>query len=211
MDEDILLPGLQDYLANLLPDRDEVLLEMEAYADEKQFPIVDPLIGTFLMQYARLIGAKRILELGSGFGYSAIWFAKGSAESAEIICTDFSKENVETAKSYFERAGVSKKIQFRVGDGLEILDQLEGDFDIIFNDIEKEDYPSAFKAAIPRLRKGGLLITDNLLWSGRILDSSSTDKATIGINEYNRLAFNDSKIVSSIIPIRDGLGVSLKL
>ncbi|MFQ5979079.1 MAG: O-methyltransferase [Candidatus Heimdallarchaeota archaeon] len=211
MAEDVLLPGLQDYLANLFPDRDEVLLEMEAYAEERQFPIVGPLIGTFLMQYARLIGAKRILELGSGFGYSAIWFAKGSTENAEIICTDFSGENVEKAKSYFERAGVSKKIQFRVGDGLEILDQLGGDFDIIFNDIEKEDYPSVLKAAVPRLRKGGLLITDNVLWSGRILDSSSTDKTTMGINEYNRLAFNDSRILSSLVPIRDGLGISLKL
>ncbi|MFX0113015.1 MAG: O-methyltransferase [Candidatus Hodarchaeota archaeon] len=211
MDEDILLPGLQDYLTGLLPDRDGVLLEIEAYAEEKQFPIVGPLIGIFLMQYTRLIKAKRILELGSGFGYSAIWFAKGVPEGGEIICTDLSQENVERAKSYFEKGGISEKIRFLVGDGLEVLSQLDGEFDIIFNDIEKEDYPEAFKAAIPRLRKGGLLITDNVLWYGKVVDAASTERATIGAREYNRLAFNDSRVISTIVPIRDGLGISLKL
>ncbi|MHA2272812.1 MAG: O-methyltransferase [Candidatus Hodarchaeales archaeon] len=211
MSEDVLLPGLESYLEGLLPKRDPVLADMEIYAEKNRFPIVGPLVGQFLMQYARFIRPKRILELGSGFGYSALWFAKGAPEDVEIICTDFSTDNVERANSYFERAKVGGKIRFLVGDGLELLEKLEGEFDIIFNDVEKEDYPKVFKTAIPRLRKGGALMTDNALWHGRVIETSSVDPATSGAREYNRLAFNDPRVLSTIVPIRDGLAVSVKL
>lgn len=211
MDEDVLLPGLEDYLEGLLPKRDPILVDMETYAEKNKFPIVGPLVGQFLMQYARLIRPKRILELGSGFGYSAIWFAKGAPEDVEIICTDLSKDNVDRANSYFERANFGKKIRFLVGNALELLEQLEGEFDIIFNDVEKEDYPKVFNASVPRLRQGGLLMTDNALWHGRVIETASTDKPTIGAKEYNRLAFNDPRVLSTIVPIRDGLAISFKL
>ena len=209
MSENILIPGLHDYLDRLLPKRSDVFLEIEKYAEMEDFPIVGPLVGNILFQYAQLTKAKRILELGSGFGYSALWFSQASPN--EIICTDLSKDNIKRAMVYFEKAGVTDKIQFIEGDGLDILRQVEGEFDIIFNDIEKEDYPEAFKEAVPRLRKGGLLITDNVLWDGKVLDSSPKEEATKGVKEYNRLAFSDPQVLSVIIPIRDGLGVSIKM
>ncbi|MFW9994915.1 MAG: O-methyltransferase [Candidatus Odinarchaeota archaeon] len=211
-EEDLFIPGLSSYMLDLLPERDEVLSELEKIAAENEFPIIGPLTGQFLMIIARLMNAKRILELGSGFGYSALWFAKGLMEEGKIICTEGSEENAEKAREYFGRAGVSEKITFHVGSALDVMDTLDGEFDIIFNDIDKEDYPAAYKAAIPRLRKGGVLITDNTLWSGRILDTSGEVPDHVkGVLEYNRLAFTDPSVLSVILPVRDGLTVSFKL
>lgn len=201
--------GLHDYLLGLIEEkRERIFLDMEEYAKENEFPIIGPLVGNFLMQYAILSRADRILELGSGFGYSALWFAK--ANPKEIICTDSSEEKKNMALDFFKRSG-TKNIKFIVGDALEILDQLKGDFNIIFCDIDKEDYPLAFQRSIPRLKKGGLLLTDNTLWYGRILESKPDRTSTKGVKEYNKLIFSDSRVISTIIPIRDGLSVSLKL
>jgi predicted O-methyltransferase YrrM len=208
--DDILIDGLHDYLLDLLgAERDSVLVEMENYAKEQDFPIIGPLVGQVLSQYTQLIDAKRILELGSGFGYSAIYFAKAAPE-AEIICTDISEENKNSSISYFKRLAISN-IKFIVGDSLEIINKLQGEFDIIFNDVDKEQYPEAFKLAVPRLRKGGILITDNALWYGRVLESNSRRESTKGVKEYNELAFSDPRVLSTMIPIRDGICVSIKL
>ncbi|MFX0063016.1 MAG: O-methyltransferase, partial [Candidatus Hermodarchaeota archaeon] len=150
-EHDLLIPGLQEYILNLLPKREEVLLEMEAYAQKYGFPIIGPTVGQLLMQYAKLLNAKRILELGSGYGYSAIWFARGTSDDAKIICTEGFEKNAELAKNHFKKAGVDHKIEFHVGDALERMSQLEGEFDIIFNDVDKEDYPAVYKAALSRL------------------------------------------------------------
>ncbi len=205
----ILMDGLHGYMLDLLKDRDTVLLEMESYAKEHDFPIIGPLVGRLLMQYAEMINAKRILELGSGYGYSAIWFAKTTSDDAEIICTDTSEENKNMAISYFKRMAMTN-IEFIVGDALKVITQLEGKFDIIYNDIDKEEYPLAFKLSIPKLRKGGLLITDNALWYGRVIESNPKRESTKGVLEYNKLAFSDARVFSTIIPIRDGICVSIK-
>lgn len=208
--DDILIDGLQNYLLDLLgPERDSVLVEMETYAQKQDFPIIGPLVGQVLTQYAQLIDAKRILELGSGFGYSAIFFAKAAPE-AEVICTDISEENKNLSISYFKRLDISN-IKFIVGNSLEVINKLQGEFDIIFNDVDKEQYPEAFKLAVPRLRKGGILITDNSLWYGWVLESTPQRESTKGVKEYNQLAFSDPRVLSTMIPIRDGLCVSIKL
>jgi predicted O-methyltransferase YrrM len=208
--EDILIDGLHDYLIDLLgAERDSVLVEMENYARERDFPIIGPLVGQVLSHYTALIGAKRILELGSGFGYSAIYFAKAAPE-AEIICTDVSEENKNLSISYFKRLAISN-IKFIVGDSLDVINKLQGEFDIIFNDVDKEQYPETFKLSVPRLRKGGVLITDNTLWYGRILESNPQRESTKGVKEYNQLAFSDPRVLSTMIPIRDGICVSIKL
>ncbi|MHA2225368.1 MAG: O-methyltransferase [Candidatus Hodarchaeales archaeon] len=206
----ILMEGLHSYLLDLIKDRDKVLLEMESYAKENDFPIIGPLVGQFLIQYTKLINAKRILELGSGYGYSAIYFSRATSDDAEIICTDTSEENKNMALSYFRRLSITK-IRFIVGEALEVLPQLKGEFDIIYNDIDKQQYPQAFKQAVPRLRKGGLLITDNSLWYGRVLKSIPERESTKGVQKYNKLAFFDQRVFSTIIPIRDGVCVSIKL
>jgi len=150
------------------------------------------------------------LELGSGFGYSALWFSEKMEETTEIICTDFLEENKQLAEKYFKKAGVKTKIDFRIGDAIKILDEIEGEFDIIFNDVEKEDYPEVFKKAIPKLRKGGLLITDNTLWYGKVAQKRKKDYQTSGSREYNRIAFTDKRVVSVILPLRDGITVTMK-
>ncbi|MHA2365794.1 MAG: O-methyltransferase, partial [Candidatus Hodarchaeales archaeon] len=183
--------GIHDYLLELIPQRNEILTEMESYAEKEEFPIVGPLVGQFLMQYAYLIQPKRIFELGSGFGYSIMWFALASGDETEIHWTDHSNENAIIAKEYFKRANIKNPIYFHVGEALVNLKNTTGNFDIIFCDIAKEGYPEAFRQVIPRLNKGGVLITDNTLWSGRVLEDPPEEDSTVGVIEFNKLAFSD--------------------
>jgi len=207
---EIMNTAIENYLKDLLPDRDSVLQQMEAYGYKKDFPIIGPLVGRLLLQLAALTQAKRVFELGSGFGYSALWFSKGVQPDGKIICTDGSRENAAMAQGFFTQAGIERLVDFRLGDALSLLDQESGSFDIILNDIDKHEYPQAFRKAVPRLRKGGLLITDNVLWSGKVV-SDQRDPDTTGILEFNRLAYQSQEVHTVIIPLRDGVAVSLKL
>jgi caffeoyl-CoA O-methyltransferase len=186
-----------------------VLREMEQYARKHAFPIIGPMAGRFLSQLALITGAKRILELGSGYGYSAYWFAGGMKKGGKIICTDLSDENRVRAIKFFRRGGFGPMLEYHVGDALEIAEQLKGPFDIILNDIDKIDYPRALETAIPRLRKGGIFVTDNVLWSGRIFHKKKTAESK-AILEFNRRLFSSKKIFSSILPVRDGLAIAVK-
>jgi len=203
-------PSINEYIKDMLPGNDLVLKEMEDYAARNDFPIIGPMVGPFLRQLAFISRAKRIFEMGSGFGYSAYWFAGGMSPEGKIICTDGSRENKALATKYLKRGGYDSMVDFHVGNALEIIERFEGPFDIILNDIDKADYPRAFDLAISRLKKGGIFITDNVLWSGRIL-GDKPDPATRGILEFNRKLFDGDGIISSIIPIRDGLGLAVKL
>lgn len=205
----IVNPSIENYLLSLHKKR-PVLKEMEEFGRGIDFPILGPLVGTILLQFTLAVNAKRILELGSGFGYSAFWFALGLPDDGSVQCTDFSAKNKEMAEGYFERAGLRKKLHFHVGDSLEYLDQASGEFDIILNDIQKTEYPKAFERMISKLRKGGLLITDNVLWKGKVAEESSDDTVN-AIKEFNRILFDSDKTVSSILPVRDGVAVSVKL
>src|SRR5436305_3722628 len=186
---------------------------MEATAAKRNIPIVGPAVGRVLHQLALISGAKNIFEMGSAVGYSTIWWARAIGPGGRVIYTDGSKKNAAEAKSYFERAGVADRIDVKVGDALEILsEQRTGSFDIIFNDIDKEDYPRALKLAVPRVRNGGLFITDNVLWRGDVAnpEKSSDTRARI-IAEYNRLLYGIPELFTTILPLRDGVAVSLKL
>ena len=200
---------IEKYLNEIIPDRDFVLTEMETYATSKNFPIVGPLVGRFLYQITKATKAKRILELGSGFGYSAYWFAKAVGRGGTIICTDKSEENEVRAKQYLKKGRLESRVNFIVGNALSSLGNTRGPFDIIFNDIDKTQYPSALMLALPKLRKGGLFISDNALWSGRILDRKP-DAATAGILAFTRMLFASKELFTTIIPLRDGLSVSIK-
>jgi len=207
---DITDPGINDYIKSILPGGDEVLAEMEEYAAANGFPIIGPLVGPFLRQLAKITKAANIFEMGSGYGYSAYWFAGGMSNGGRIICTDGSEENARLGMKYLKRGGFDSMIDYHVGDALEIIKRFEEPFDIILNDINKADYPRAFDLAIPKLRSGGVLITDNVLWSGRVLERNH-DIATAAIHEFNTKLFNSKDIISSIIPIRDGLGMAVKI
>jgi predicted O-methyltransferase YrrM len=207
---DILNPEINHYLHSLLPERDKVLTEMEQMGKEKGFPIIGPLVGRLLCQLTQLIQAERIFELGSGYGYSAIWFSKGLSAQGRIISTDGSAHNAQQARRYFERAGIASQVDFRVGDALTLLDGESGPFDIILNDIDKEEYPDAFAKALPKLRRGGLLITDNVLWHGRVV-SGDRQPSTLGVLRFNELAHHSPNVYTTIIPLRDGVAITTKL
>ncbi len=210
IDRTIVQPDIEQYLKDITPDRDSVLTEMEDYAQRTGFPIVGPLVGRLLFLLAASTHAKRILELGSGFGYSAYWFARATGEDARIICTDREQNNAQRAQEWFARGCIEEKITFHVGDALAVLAAAEGEFDIIFNDIDKHSYPKALALGIPKLRRGGLFISDNVLWKGRVL-SDKPDEATAGILTFNRRLYSMPELFSTIIPLRDGVSVSIKL
>lgn len=207
---DIVAPEIEAYLSRLFPSQDSILQEMERVGEDRRFPIVGPQVGRLLCLLARMTGATRIFEMGSGFGYSAYWFLKGMSSQGRVILTDDSRENLDRARDYFKRAGFSERVVIEEGNALELIDRYPGPFDIIFNDIDKEQYPQAFEKAMPRLRPGGLLISDNVLWFGSIL-TDSREADVQGIRRYNRLISESDGLFSMIIPIRDGLSISMKM
>ena len=201
---------VDDYLYSMLPQRDEVLAEMEEYASKHNIPIVGPAVARVLYQLALMINAKTVFELGSAIGYSTIWWARAVGEKGRVIYTDGDPRNAERARRYFDRAGVSNVITLHTGDALEVLSEQKQQFDIIFSDVDKEDYPRVLRLVSPRLRKGGLFITDNVLWSGRVAQKNPKDATTKAILEFNRLLYNSGDFFTTILPIRDGLAVALK-
>jgi caffeoyl-CoA O-methyltransferase len=201
---------VDDYLYSMLPKRDEVLTEMEGYASEHNVPIVGPAVARVLQQLALTINAKTIFELGSAIGYSTIWWAQAVGENGRVIYTDGDPKNAERARHYFNRAGVSGRITLHTGDALEFLSEQKQQYDIIFNDVDKEDYPRVLRLVSPRLRKGGLFITDNVLWSGQVAEKNPKDAQTKAILEFNRALYNSEDFYTTILPIRDGLAVALK-
>ncbi len=198
---------LDSYLTEMLPPRPPVVMEMEKLAEQKKFPIIGPQVGRLLALFAQTTGASQIFEMGSGYGYSAFWFGLGLAEGGKITLTDGSENNRDQALDYLSRLGITEKIDFQVGDAMAILRANPGPFDIIYNDVDKEQYPDAYRAAVEKLKPGGLFITDNVLWDGKVADNDP-DETTKSILEFNRLMFADERLFCSIIPIRDGLMVA---
>ncbi len=205
----ITVPEVEDYLYAMLPTRDEVLAEMEADAAKNDVPIVGPAVARVLYQLAIISGAKRIFEMGSAIGYSTIWWARAVGEGGRVIYTDGDPKRAEKARRYFDRAGVSKRITIRVGDALEFLSEEKEQYDIIFNDVDKTDYPRVFRLALSRLKSGGLFITDNVLWSGK-LRKPNPDAQTKAILEFNKLICGSPDLLTTILPIRDGVAVCVK-
>jgi predicted O-methyltransferase YrrM len=201
---------VDDYLYDMLPKRDEVLAEMEEYASKHNIPIVGPAVARVLQQLALMINARKVFELGSAIGYSTIWWAQVVGQNGRVIYTDGDSKNAERARDYFARAGVSKRVSVHTGDALEFLSEQKEEFDIIFNDVDKDDYPRVLRLVAPRLRKGGLFITDNVLWSGRVVEKNPKESSTKAILEFNRRLVDATEFYTTILPIRDGLAVAYK-
>ncbi len=202
----------EEYLYSLLPARDAVLREMERYAAKRGVPIIGPACGRLLYQLAQMIGARRVFEMGSAIGYSTLWLARAVGPRGTVFYTDGDPANARRAESYLGRACLLRRVRVLVGDALHLLKSTEGQFDLIFNDVSKTQYPEVFRLAVPRLRVGGLFVTDNTLWSGRAAQPAARgDAETRAIRKFNRLIYRSPKLFTTILPLRDGFAVCLKL
>ncbi len=206
---DIVDPEIEAYLSRLSSSRDDILGEMERLAEKRRFPIVGPLVGQLLAVMARSVGAMRVFEFGSGFGYSAYWFLKGMGSRGRVVLTDDEEENTRLARDFFKKAHLDSAVEIERGDALDIIDRQSEAFDIIFIDCEKKRYPAALDKALPRLRSGGLLLADNVLWFGSVLKQSE-DPSVLGIQTFNQKVAADPNLLTTIVPIRDGVSISLK-
>ena len=210
---DILAPELTEYLENLVPPRSREMQKMEAYAAKHNFPIIGPVCGHLLYQIARSLKAKRVFELGSGYGYSTAWFAQAVKENGggEVHHVVWEEQLSKLAREHLKALGYDGLIKYTMGEAIQTLHAAKGPFDIIFMDINKEDYVKALPTIYEKLRVDGLLIVDNILWSGRIFDKKDQSPATEAIRELTGMVMNNDRWVASIIPLRDGLLVATKL
>lgn len=212
---DVLIPvnpAIESYMHSLVRQTDHpVLAEMEALAEKNNFPIVGRLVGVFLETLAKTANAKRVFEFGSGYGYSAYWFAKAVGDGGQVICSEADFLNQEKAEQYLRAAGLWERVDFRAGMAQAIFAETEGLFDICYNDVDKGDYPEIWALAKGRMRPGGLYIADNVLWRGRVAVAHYTDVFqgwTEAIMEHNHLIFNDPDFDAFINPTRDGVIVA---
>jgi predicted O-methyltransferase YrrM len=205
-------PSVQDYLIDLVPAREPKVQEMEKYAAETDFPIIGPAAGYVCYQIARMIGARSVFEMGSGYGYSTSWFAKAVQENGNgsVHHVVWDEKLSQMAVNYLTALGYQDIIEYHVGEAIETLRKTPGPFDLIFNDIEKKDYPRSLPLIKEKLRPGGVLIIDNILWSGRIFDKKDRTDATEGVREFTRLITRDPDWIVSLLPVRDGLIVAYK-
>jgi caffeoyl-CoA O-methyltransferase len=208
---DIVHPDIAEHIRVLYDDGDPVRRAMEALAAERDFPIVGPLVGRHLEQLARSIGATRVFELGSGYGYSALHFARAVGPQGVVHCTELSAENVGLAERFLTEAGVWPRITYHREEATAALRRVGGTWDIVYNDIDKDGYPATVDLAYEHLRPGGLFITDNVLWSGRVLPGHDDGRATThGVIEFTRRLFAHDGFLTRIDPTRDGVAVALK-
>jgi caffeoyl-CoA O-methyltransferase len=205
-------PAIEAYMRGLLTQSDHTILtDMETLAEKNNFPIVGRSVGVFLETIAKMINAQRVFEFGSGYGYSAYWFAKAVGETGQVICSEADLLNKDKAEQHLSAAGLWDRVDFRAGMAQDIFAGIDGLFDICYNDVDKGDYPEIWLLAKDRIREGGLYIADNVLWRGRVAVSEFTDVFqgwTEAIREHNALIFNDPDFDTFINPTRDGVIVA---
>lgn len=209
---DLISPQVAQYLDTLVPPRDAEMMAMEEIAAKTKFPIIGPASGHLCYLVARMIGAKRIFELGSGYGYSTAWFAKAVKENGggEVFHVVWDAELSRRARTHLAKLGLDAVVTFRESEAVQALRETEGSFDLIFNDIDKQDYPASLEIIESKLRPGGVLIIDNMLWSGQIFDKTDTSPATEGVREFTRRITHDPRWITGLLPVRDGVIVAMK-
>jgi predicted O-methyltransferase YrrM len=208
---EIVNQRVEDYILSLDGSTDPVQLKMEEIAKGNGFPIVGPQVGRLLGILARNAGARRILELGSGYGYSALWFARAMQHGGIVFCTDLSQENCDQALAFFREADLEESMRFHVGDALSFARAQSEPFDIVFNDIDKKDYPESIDVALSLLRAGGLFITDNVLWDGKVVAAGKLDTTTEAIRRFNSILMSRGDLETVILPVRDGVAICQKV
>ena len=204
---------IADYHARLSQHNDALLHRLEEEAKRDHFPIIGPAAGKFLYLMARAIGARKIFELGSGYGYSTLWFARAVRENGggEVHHTVWDEGLHQRAKANLAEAGYADLVKFHLGEAVQTLRETPGSFDVIFNDIDKDGYPDSLPVMKEKLRVGGVILIDNMIWSGRIFDESVADAQTAGVREFTRRLQADSDFVFQLVPVRDGVIVALRV
>jgi len=212
MDMTLLSPKVEMYLDQLVPARSSELQAMEAYAEKTGFPIIGPATGYLCYLVTRMITARRVFELGSGFGYSTAWFAKAVVENGggEVYHAVWDEDLSQRARKHLAALGYEAIVRFHVGEAVQALREAEGPFDLIFNDINKEAYADSLPVIAEKLRPGGVLMIDNMLWHGRIFDADDKTPATEGVRKLTQLLTQDPGWIASLVPVRDGVMVAYK-
>lgn len=202
-----------EYHAQLSQHGDPILLRMEEEARNERFPIIGPAAGKFCYLMARATGARRIFELGSGYGYSTLWFARAVRENGggEVHHTVWSDNLHQRARANVGEAGYTDLVRFHLGEAVQTLRDTEGPFDIVFNDIDKDGYPASLPVMKEKLKVGGLILIDNMLWHGRIFDAADRDESTEGVREFTRRLQEDKDFVFQLVPVRDGIITALRI
>jgi len=210
MNSDLVSPAVSAYLESLVPPRAPELQAMEAEAARTRFPIIGPAAGHLCYLLSRLVGARSVFELGSGFGYSTAWFARAVVENGggTVYHTVWDEGLSAQARHHLAALGYESVVQYRVAEAVEALREAHGPFDVIFNDIDKAGYPASLPVIREKLRPGGLLITDNLLWQGRIFDPTDKTPETIAIQDFTAMVTKDPVWTAMVVPIRDGVLVA---
>ncbi len=220
MASDPLPPHLHEYLDSLVPPRPPEMQAMEVYAKQTNFPIIGPASGYFCYQVARMIGARRVFELGSGYGYSTAWFAKAVQENLVLSGVEggggavhhvvWDEQLSQQARGHLGALGFGDLLTYHVGEAVQALREATGPFDLIFNDIDKHGYPASLPVIAEKLRPGGALIIDNMLWHGAIFDDHDRSASTEGVREFTRLITSDPGWIASLVPLRDGMFLAYK-
>ncbi len=209
----LISPQVSEYLDGLVPPREPEMQAMEEIAAKTNFPIIGPASGYLCYLVTRMIGARRVFEMGSGYGYSTAWFAKAVKENGggEVFHVVWDADLSKRARGHLSALGCEGVVTYRVGEAVQTLRETDGPFDVIFNDIDKEGYPASLEVVESKLRVGGVLIIDNMLWHGRIFDASDKSPATEGVREFTRRITRDPKWAAVLTPIRDGLIVAMRM
>jgi len=198
-----------EYLDQLLTQSDPLLAEMEAYATEHRVPIADREVSRFLEITARISGARKALEIGMAIGYSVVHLARGMGEQGTVVTIEPNDEMIRAASGYLKRAGLLDRVEIEKGKALEVMPTLTETFDLLFIDAVKEEYSQYLDLGLPRLRTGGVVIVDNLLWGGRVAGDDA-ESSTVALREFNPYFINHPQLLAEVLPVGDGLGYAVK-
>ncbi len=212
MAAELIAPQVAQHLESLIPPRPAELQAMELHAHTTQFPIIGPACGYLCYQIARMIGARHVFELGSGFGYSTAWFCRAVQENGGGVVHHvvWDESLSREAREHLTALGFADLVEYHVSEAVQALRESDGPFDLIFNDIDKEGYPASLSVIAEKLRPGGVLVIDNMLWHGQIFDRDDRSPATEGVRKFTRQIMADPRWIASLMPIRDGLIVAYK-
>ena len=199
-----------DYLDQLHRQNDPLLAEMEAYAAEHRVPIADREVAWFIEITARATGARKALEIGMAIGYSVVHLARGMGEQGLVVTIEPSEEMIRASTGYLDRTGLLDRVRIERGKALDVMPNLNETFDLLFIDALKEEYSQYLDLGLPRLRSGGVVIVDNLLWGGKVAGDDN-ETSTVALREFNPYFINHPQLKAAVLSVGDGLGYAVKL